>query len=373
MIRRALFVTHDLSIYGASRSLQTLLRNYSGVEIDLVIRKRLVRKNNIAHYRQYYGSHIRKIMEYYLPIDSIATGDESNPVFLLAGKIQWERNKGSFYNMIKENDYDFIHLNSLVLHQIIDKRFPFFIHVREIFNNSNTDIYESFKKVKGAVFIDEATKASFKQDLLPRFIVLNNPFDMTGFVVDKKFQLKVNLSLPGKTIFSIIGSVADNKGVDFVIRAFKEVKDPNNLLLIVGRGVPNYLTFCKSLAAGDSRIVFYGEEPEILNIYAISDYIVRGEAYPCIGRTIYEGLYSGCHVMVPGSDADKNSFFDYPLFRDNIHIYTPRNILALAELMKSRSGKNVVSRTFRSNIMAHIEMFNHFISNTLSNSAQVNN
>lgn len=351
--------------------MQALLRHYSGIEVDLVVNKRLFRKNNIEDIRKHYGPNIGQVMEYYLPYDPCYKGKDPNRALVLAGRLQWKRNKRAFYKMVENGNYDFIHLNSLVLHRMIDQKFPFFLHVREIYDGSSPSVFASLRKSKGVIFIDETTLKSIPEECLPQHIVLNNPFDMISSSPTIIAPLKQEVDYEGKTVFSIIGTVIENKGIDFVIRAFKEVPDQNNLLLLVGKGDPNYLNHCKALAEGDPRIVFYGEEPEILKIYAISDYIIRGEAYPCIGRTIYEGLYAGCQVMVPGSDADENLFFDYSLFSDKIFFYIPRNNLALAELMRNRTGKKVVSRTFRSNIKAHIEQFNHFISNTLSRSVQV--
>lgn len=359
--QKALFITNDTSVYGASKSLQTLLRHYSGVEIDLVVNRRLVRKNNIHDIREHYGPNIVKVMEFYLPYDPCYKGKDPNMALILAGRLQWERNKRAFYRMIENENYDFIHLNSLVLHRIIDQRFPFFLHVREIYDGSSPSVFASLRRAKGVIFIDETTMKSIPEECLPQHIVLNNPFYMCSPSPNGLQEVEHE----DKTVFSIIGTVIENKGVDFVIKAFKEVTNQNNLLLIVGRGEPKYLQHCVALADGDPRIIFYGEEPEISKIYAISDYIIRGEAYPCIGRTIYEGLYAGCQVLVPGSEANEVMFFDYSLFQDKIFFYKPRNTSALADLMRNRTGKKVVSRTLRSNIKSHIERFNHFISDTL--------
>lgn len=366
VLRKILFVTHDLSFYGASRSLQTLLRNYSGAEIDLVVRKRLIRKNNLVHLREYYGQYVQKISEFYLPIDPINTGDESNRALLLAGQMQWERNKKGFYNMVKENNYDIIHLNSLVLHQVIDNRFSFTLHVREIYDGSNQKVYESFQKAKGLIFIDEATKAAFPENQLPFHTILNNPFDMTGGQNTDPEPLRRQLGIGDKTVCSIIGTVIENKGVDFVIRAFRESKEKNIVLLIVGRADAKYLSVCKELAGGDERILFYGEEPDISKIYGISDFILRGEAYPCIGRTIYEGLYSGCNVMVPGvAHRDRDSFFDFESFQERVYFYEPRNLPALVSLL-NRHGKNrVLTREYSSNITPHLKHFQDFINQAL--------
>lgn len=365
--KKALFITHDTTLYGASRSLQTLLQHYSDTAFDLVVNKRLVRKNDFDEIRRRFGPRVGEIMEYYLPFDLCYKGKDPNSALVLANRFLWARNKKRFYQMLEEKQYAFIHLNSLILHPLITEQFPFILHVREIFDGSSDVITASFVKAKGLIFIDEATKAAFPENELPFHTILNNPFDMTGGQNTDPEPLRRQLGIGDKTVCSIIGTVIENKGVDFVIRAFRESKEKNIVLLIVGRADAKYLSVCKELAGGDERILFYGEEPDISKIYGISDFILRGEAYPCIGRTIYEGLYSGCNVMVPGvAHRDRDSFFDFESFQKRIFFYEPRNLPALVSLLNEAGKNRVLAREYSSNITPHLKHFQDFINQALT-------
>ena len=61
-------------------------------------------------------------------------------------------------------------------------------------------------------------------------------------------------------------------------------------------------------------------------IYAISDFIIRGEECFGVGRTVYEGLYSGCNVIIQGErQIDLFKISGYDKFKKKIFFYEPRN------------------------------------------------
>ena len=91
------------------------------------------------------------------------------------------------------------------------------------------------------------------------------------------------------TIFAMIGTLNDEKGVPFAIEAFRSVKSPDARLLLVGYKPPGMQARLEQLAAGDPRIVFWGEEREIEQIYTLADYNLRGESYPCVGSNDLRG------------------------------------------------------------------------------------
>jgi glycosyltransferase involved in cell wall biosynthesis len=264
--------------------------------------------------------------------------------------------------IMEKGKYDFIHLNSLVLHSLIDADFPCIIHIRDIYDGSNPACLQNIRKAAGVIFIDEATRTPFREAGLERSIVLNNPFDMTplaeyrdaeGVWPEKDFR--------GCVIFSIIGSVTEKKGIDFIIRCFLKVPNRNARLLIVGKGEAEYYSFCRKMSAADSRILFWGEEQDILKIYSVSDYILRGEAYQCIGRTIYEGLYAGCAVIVPAEDRVQEVMFEYDTFKGDIYSYKPRDEEQLTALLDDLSRRKVLNRVYRSNVADYVRRFDAFV------------
>ena len=365
---KALFITHDISNYGASRSLQLLLNNYQDARIDLVANKDFFRKDpGLENIRSRFGTHVENFVQLYLPYDLCYKYKPDNSWKLLLHKIMyrllWHFNKIKLYAFISKGGYDFIHLNSLILHPVITAEYPFVLHMRDIYDGSNADAVLNIQKARGVIFIDEATKAPFRNVPLPASIVLNNPFDMTPLrdYADRSF-IWPEADFKDKVVFSIIGLISAEKGTDFIIRSFIKLKNDNARLLIVGRGDKEYMTFCKSLSQNDKRIIFWGEEPDILKIYSVSDYILRGEPYQCVGRTIYEGLYGGCHVIIPGEDQAVHKIFEYDRFKKSIHLYRPRNDNDLLELFNILSRVKVSNRQYSSNVADYVREFHAFVS-----------
>lgn len=361
-IKKGLFVTHDVSLYGASRSLQTLLGGLEDTDIDMVLKKRLRGSRDLKEVNKFFHNKAQQIKEFYLPHPNIYKGSEWKEYIVKINDFCWKSNARFFYNFVQKNNYDFIHLNSIVLHQLIREDLPFFIHVREIFNNQDPAVLDSLKKARGVIFIDEATEQPFKSLGLTNSTILNNPFDMRHLQEMNADLIRSTYDLKGKAVFSIIGNIAPIKGVSIAIKSFKKISNPNAVMFIVGNSNNEaYLNSCKELAGGDPRIIFYGEEPEIGKIYAISDYILRCDPQFCVGRTVYEGLYAGCHVILPGHEHDRGALFEVGAFNKSIALYPPQDINALATLIEEKSKSKILNRNFSSNITSHLEQFNEFI------------
>lgn len=359
---KALFITHDISLYGAAQSLRLLLANLKNVEVDLVIPKRLTGRNDLRSIKERFGPAVVNIYEFYLPFDLCYEGNtRQTPLYRLKEAL-WRANKNKLYAFIGRGGYDFIHLNSLVLHPLIRPDWPFVIHVREVLDVPNgSRAKASLKAARAVIFIDEATRRMFHGLRLNKSLVLNNPFDMSAL---RERKYRSDRLAEHKTVFSLIGRIMDNKGTEFIINSFRQLKAPNVQLAVVGMGGVGedaYVDKCKNLAANDERIIFWGEEKEIAKIYALSDYIIRGEAYPCVGRTIYEGLYAGCDVIVPGEQTDSVMFFEYEKFKNKIHFYPPRQTQGLTGLLQRLAGRKIINKSFHSNIAEYEDHFRAFI------------
>ncbi len=370
---RGLFLTHDISNYGASRSLQLLLNNYRDIHIDLIVRKNLFRKDvSIQDIRSRFGPHIAVIARHYLPFDHCYKyrPDNSCKITLqrIINRIVWRATRSRVYDIIEKGNYDFIHLNSLVLHPVITPGYPFVIHMRDIYDQSSLHALINVKKAKGVIFIDETTREPFLNVSLSHSIVLNNPFDMT--LLNEYTKRHFNWperDFTKRIIFSIIGGVTEKKGVDFIIRSFMKLRNDNARLLIVGRGEKDYESLCRRIALQDKRIIFWGEERDILKIYSISDYILRGEEYQCIGRTIYEGLYASCQVIIPAEVVNRKPMFEFDTFKQAIHFYQPRNEHELSDLLKRLSLIKVRKLSFYSNVDVYVRQFHQFILGLINN------
>ena len=219
---------------------------------------------------------------------------------------------------------------------------------------------------KGIIFIDESVIEPFMSYRLNNELILNNPVDMTG--VGKYIDTDA-LNGDCATI-SIIGRIVKHKGIDFIIKSFKKAQSDGLRLFIVGDegdGMrTGYPAFCREIASEDQRIIFWGREPDINKIYAISDYIIRGEVDFRMGRSVLEALYSDCDVIVPiRNDHIVKTNEELTKFKSKVHTYLPRDMGSLTKTFLNLSGRKTQKRNFHSNINGYVKTFNEYISNIL--------
>ncbi len=366
---KALFVLHEaLFIYGANRSIAGVLQNLE-YDYDLLVCKSFTRRADEARLRQLLGKHLKNIYTVWMPryrcqyYDKVSFYSECSHI---VNNILAFFNSGKRKRLIREGGYDYVHLNSLVLFPIIDEKARYVVHAREIINPDYRRIGQfvrALERAAGIIYIDEATRipieAIIKND---RKLVLNNPFDMRWVEqADYEESLKKCGVAREHTIFAMLGQVGDNKGSQFVIRSFLRQDDPNSRLLIVGNNAHAYGNECRKMTKDDKRVIYCGEMKDTGCVYRISDYIIRGEPQFCIGRTIYEGLFSGAGVIIPGQEADLAKMQSGEALRDKIHFYEPGSEAALTETIRECSRMKQGNREFRSNIGDYMEQYNRFI------------
>jgi glycosyltransferase involved in cell wall biosynthesis len=365
-MKRALFITHDVGNYGASRSLQLLLRNLNDYSVDILVKQNL--RDNLTDdvIREKFGKNVSNIFRAFIPYDLCYKGKDNffaiTLITLCYQYLYHLSGKKKIKAILESGQYDFIHINSLILHPLIDEKYPFIIHVRELVEEkSYYNVIKSFVKARGILFIDESTQAPFQLQNLRHSAILNNPFDMLSVAKYCDWVGKERTRLQAGVIFAIIGGVREDKGVHVAIEAFRGLEDSSARLLVVGRGDTGYEKYCKTLAGNDERIIFWGEESEIEKIYALCDVVIRGEDRQCVGRTIYEAIYAGCSVIVPGFSSRASEFFEYERFRKHFLLYEPRNVCALQQVMRMAQQIPWPNRQFRSNIDEYVDKFKELV------------
>lgn len=366
---KALFVLHESKfVYGANRSITGLLKNID-YDFDILICKSFTKKINELEIRELFGKHLKRIYICWLPryrcydFDKISIISEfshfTNNFMAFIYSIQRKR-------IIKQGNYDYVHLNSIVLFPVIDDNAMYIMHIREIINSDYYNIKklaEKMREARGIICIDEATKGSLKQ-IFPdeRAIILNNPFSMLEL---KNVSCEENLRKYGlkaeNTIFAMLGQVTESKGARFVIQAFMKQHNMKSRLLIVGNHNHSYGKECEEIAKRDKRIIFCGELKDTTGIYRISDYIIRGDSQFCIGRTIFEGLYAGCGVIIPGCRDDLQSFPEREKFEEKIIFYQPGSDSDLSDAIEIQARSKQTNRTLHSNVDDYIDKYDQYI------------
>lgn len=375
---KALFILHEgIFIYGANRSITGVLQNLT-YDYDLMICRSFTKRVDKAELRELLGKRLKNIYEVWMPryrcqyYDKVSMFREcshivNNVLALFAA--------GRRKRLIKAGSYDYVHLNSLVLYPVIDGHARYVIHAREIINPRYRRIEKFVKALQtaaGIIYIDEATKKPIENLMHGnRTLVLNNPFDMTHIAdVNYEESLRQCGVSSENTIFAMLGQVGDNKGSKFVLRAFMKHENPNSRLLIVGNHDHAYGRECEKMTQKDERIIYCGELKNTGRVYRISDYIIRGEPQFCIGRTIYEGLFSGAGVIIPGSKDDIVKMQAGDELQDRICFYKPESGRSLTEAIDHCSYQKQAGREFRSNIDYYMEQYNMFIDRVMSDNEE---
>ena len=366
---KALFVLHEgIFIYGANRSIAGVLQNLE-YDYDLLICKSFTRKADEAELRQLLGKHLQNIYTVWMPryrcqyYDRVSLFRECSHI---VNNIMALFCKGKRKKVISRGGYDYVHLNSLVMFPVIDDKARYVVHAREIINPKYRrmgQFVKALERAAGIIYIDESTRIPIEAVVRNnRKMVLNNPFDMTWVeAADYEESLKKCGVARKHTIFAMLGQVGDNKGSQFVLRSFMRHDNPDSRLLIVGNHEHAYGRECERMTKDDGRVIFCGEMKNTGNIYRISDYIIRGEPQFCIGRTIYEGLFAGAGVIIPGHEADRAKMQSGEELREKIHFYEPESEESLAEVIRECSRFKQENREFRSNIGNYMEQYNRFI------------
>lgn len=344
---KALFINLGTkAVYGATRSLSELTKKWPE-KFDMIVPyefpkdffNKKDKSKHLEEARESYGNNLRYLYFFWLP--------QKFPIYMEhRDTIKWKLkhqvfvyilgvlNKRKIFELIEKNNYDFIHLNSLTLYPLLSKKYNMYLHVRCIMDRDFKRVSRKIKDAKGIVFIEESVMTPFEAEIESlNYIKLINPFDMTRVNEIDTHKVREQLGITEEeTIYMIAGNVSSLKGVDFVIKAFRDV-DAKIKLLVVGDGDEDFCNYCRELAKGDNRILFVGEWQDMTPLYAISDYVVRGDCQFGFGRTCYESLLSGKGIIVPGFDKDVNKVQNYDLYKDRIFFYEPRNIEALKSVV----------------------------------------
>lgn len=363
---KLLFVAHTVGFGGAARSLRELVRGYD-VDADLAV-PHLVPLPSEAEIRAFFGPNLRRIHRFWLPWSEVYVGHPTVRQSVrshLLFPITWRAQRRRFEKFVRDEGYDGVHLNSLVLHPMLGADLPMTMHVREILVERHAWVRANATRAKGVVFIDEATRRPFEPALPRKHIVLNNPIDMTGVgKLPSDVETRIGGDPKKLVVFAIIGDLTDEKGLPFVIESFRRVRAPETRLLLIGRATPQQRTKLEALAAGDRRIVFWGQETDMPGIYTLADYVMRGEAYPCVGRTIYEALFAGGGVIIPG-EAASHGMFEYERFASRIHFYPPRDTEKFVETLETLAVHKILEKHGESNVEQYVAEFDRFVRDAL--------
>ena len=377
--KKILFIVHHVSIYGAYKSAFELFSNLEDCVIDVAIPKRLLRLHEVVKRKEFFDKHDER------EIRSDFNG-KIRTMFHISMLRDWWCNvisdnvkrDGSIYAKTTKflafldflwlrvivfcNDYDIILVNSTVLHFDVGLSFrtPVSMHVREeIATSPGKSFLRSWKRLKGAVFIDHSTKSLAPPALKTKKKVILNPFDMVG--VDSASPHPLPYHNDHFTTIAYVGRMDKIKGYDFIINSFMKSSNQSLRLLLVGSASAEASDFAKACCLKDDRISFMEEIKEFNSVYRVSDFTIRGEEYLSLGRTVYESLFSGVPIIIPHNGEElAEHFIKFDEFKDIVFPYAARNQRSLASLLDGLEKPKSRQSHPRGNISEHVSSIRKF-------------
>jgi hypothetical protein len=267
----------------------------------------------------------------------------------LIDRLAWFTCSKNVISVIDTYQPSLIHLNSLVLLDLValirKKRpgIPIISHVREVLGqNLNKIDRQLIQDLDGLISIDYATEYRLKT-LVPdypsnRMYRIQNPFRSVAFDGES-----LNVFFPvGVNVFAILGQITLAKGVDFVCECFHEANLENTILVVFGNDENSYaLSLKKYWSSLNKNILWCGNHDYLYEkgVYSKIDVVVRGDLSFRTGRTVYEGLFSGSRVIIPGSDSELLADSDLSSFSNKVEMYKPRDKESLIKTFKATHTK----------------------------------
>lgn len=369
---KALFIIHCQNpIYGASRSVGNLIRNLDA-DVDIIFTFKIKRDGiTQEQIKDFYGPRVGKVWFLPQPARLSVMADHFPMVHHLKScvkEILYLLALPVYRRIYAMGGYDFIHLNSATLYPMVSARWPMFIHVREAIRTRrffwDRGFADKLGKAHGIIYISDEVREACAAEKTPG-IVLLNPFDQTHVGEVDVQKARDRFRLTGKeTVYAIIGNLSPVKGVDFAVRAFRQARLENAVLLVVGADNhhTNYEDVVRREAADDSRVRFLGEVPEIDQVYRVTDYVVRGDSVAGAGRTVLESLYSGGGALLMGSREENLASLRLPPeMEERVAFYPVRDQTGLTEAFEKTQHTRFETRRYLTNIPAYVERFTEFV------------
>lgn len=372
---KVLFITHsgDLT-YGAAKSLNLLLENTT-VSFDIIFGKYIFKNETMDDIVNYVGPKVNNIYFANLPLNyEILQINDLKNLRQICSKIYrfflYRKDKTKITKLIKNGNYDIIHLNSSILYPLITKQCPTIIHIRELLKpDISRKAVNKFKQAAGIIQIDNSVHMSLSQNFtkvnMPLNIILNNPFKISRMDFFDKPSLYAKYNIGKQIVFLIAGVIDSFKGVDFVTDAFQKCDRKDIILLVAGNPNTKLATELIRKNSNDERIRFIGEQKNMEEIYAITDYLVRADPIFCTGRTIYEALYSGCKVLMQGTQENYNDINCHAGLRDEVHFYSPRDTNSFVSILQNLNKPHRKNQIVNDNVKEFIDSFESFLDEVL--------
>ena len=312
------FITHTTSVGGAalssSKTIQFLLdKGLLQPEECLLIQPRCRDPSHEKNDLYYFLKQKIRHYEWQLPWSPV---DQIGGYPSLTRKMYWFliTIRALFFfiflypELLKKEKIQIVHLNSIVLWPILlvlPNNVRAIIHVREGFLNSiEAKIAQKIirEKASAIISIDHFCAIPFSGN--PKSIVILNPFNMSKarMMKQSKNEIKKKYGISNDTfVVSVIGRIEKNKGQHLISSIAKKFNYDKIIFLVIGLPSGKFGKQSLKEIQQYSNVKYLGQINDMDQIYAITDIVLRLDLidYFPLGRTVWEGIFSGCLAVLP--------------------------------------------------------------------------
>lgn len=215
---------------------------------------------------------------------------------------------------------------------------------------------------KKIIAVSSAVKESLIQHGIKsdRIVVVHNGINLSLYKTEKNYEYREKLGIPQDVfVFTTIGRLIDQKGIDILIQAFSKGL-PNAHLIIVGQG-PQELVFKKKVEdLGISHIVhFLGIRKDIPDILACSDCFVLASRWEGLGIVVLEAMASKLPIIISdfkaGKDMIKSGISGLVVQRENhTDLFLAMQKMATDSVLRSYLSENAHIHVQQFSIQSHV-------------------
>lgn len=162
----------------------------------------------------------------------------------------------------------------------------------------------------------------------PQAELIANGIDTNRFCPDAP-DLRAEFGLTGNLVIGTVTRLVPGKGLELLIDAFREIRNPEARLLIAGAGPLD--AALKQQASADSRIVFTGARADMPSVYATLDVFVLASFDEGMPMTVLESMSAGRAVIATSVGAIPQVIQD----NANGRLIPPRDRQALVDALQA--------------------------------------
>lgn len=340
------FFTADAGNYGSARSLATAIQYLQKnnilkrEEITLICSKSLIhREGNVPQNKIFqelnYAYWVLPFSRVELKGDEIGSWGKIKAI--IKNLIAVIMTLCIYKRRIRRMGLDYIHINSLTLWPlllVLPHEVKTIIHIREILDEVRLSM---IPKIARKIILIKSSKIIAIDNMSAKpFInrgrevtIIKNPFDMRSVEPLKAQYNKLCKEMeidPFKIHIALIGNISPIKGHTFFLDLASRLTEYNDIeFLVVGDGAGNYAESVKSYLPSLPNIKWLGFKEDMDKIYVVTDIVMRCEDFLPLGRTVWEGYYAGCSVLLPICDGDDLSEIK-EFINKGIYTYKARDV-----------------------------------------------